>query len=131
QLASYFQTNSWIKSGQELFYIIPAQPSYFAEVLASQQNFGKIKQGQEVHIALNSYQRNEFGVLKGTIENIPSVPYRDSAFLIRVQLSKGLITNYHKPIIFTNNLSGTADIITEDATLSERLLYQWRGLWRR
>ena len=131
QLASYFQTNSWIKSGQELFYIIPAQPSYFAEVLASQQNFGKIKQGQEVHIALNSYQRNEFGVLKGTIENIPSVPYRDSAFLIRVQLPNGLITNYNKPIVFTNNLSGVADIITEDATLSERLLYQWRGLWRR
>jgi len=131
QLASYFQANSWIKSGQELFYIIPAQPSYFAEVLASQQNFGKIKQGQEVHIALNSYQRNEFGVLKGSIENIPSVPYRDSAFLIRVQLPNGLITNYNKPIVFTNNLSGTADIITEDATLAERLLYQWRGLWRR
>lgn len=60
---------SWIKAGQELFYIIPEQPTYFAELLASQQNFGKISKGQSVNIALNSYQRNEFGILKGKIEN--------------------------------------------------------------
>ncbi len=131
QMASYYQTNSWIKSGQELFYIIPAQPSYFAEVLASQQNFGKIRKGQEVHIALNSYQRNEFGVLDGIITNIPAVPYRDTAFLIKVELPKGLVTNYNKQVLFSNNLSGTAEIITENASLADRLLYQWRGLWRR
>lgn len=131
QMASYYQTNSWIKAGQELFYIIPAQPSYFAEVLASQQNFGKINKGQEVHIALNSYQRNEFGVLKGIISNIPTVPYRDTAFLIKLELPNGLITNYKKQILFSNNLSGTAEIITENASLADRLLYQWRGLWRR
>lgn len=131
QMASYYQTNSWIKTGQELFYIIPAQPSYFAEVLASQQNFGKISKGQQVHIALNSYQRNEFGVLDGIITNIPAVPYRDTAFLIKVELPKGLVTNYKKPILFSNNLSGIAEIITENASLADRLLYQWRGLWRR
>lgn len=131
QMASYYQTNSWIKSGQELFYIIPTQPGYFAEVLAPQQDFGKISKGQEVHIALNSYQRNEFGVLDGIITNIPAVPYRDTAFLIKVELPNGLITNYKKPILFSNNLSGIAEIITENASLADRLLYQWRGLWKR
>ncbi|TAH07019.1 MAG: HlyD family efflux transporter periplasmic adaptor subunit, partial [Sphingobacteriia bacterium] len=67
QFINYFQANSWIKAGQELFYIIPEQPTYFAEILASQQNFGKISKGQSVNIALNSYQRNEFGILKGKI----------------------------------------------------------------
>ncbi|TAH09152.1 MAG: HlyD family efflux transporter periplasmic adaptor subunit [Sphingobacteriia bacterium] len=131
QMASYYQTNSWIKAGQELFYIIPSQPSYFAEVLASQQNFGKISKGQQVHIALNSYQRNEFGVLDGIITNIPAVPYRDTAFLIKVVLPNGLVTNYKKQILFSNNLSGIAEIITENASLADRLLYQWRGLWKR
>jgi multidrug efflux pump subunit AcrA (membrane-fusion protein) len=131
QFTSYFQQNSWVKAGQELFYIIPAQPTYFAEVLASQQNFGKIKKGQQVNIALNSYQRNEFGILKGSIENIPSVPYRDTAFLIRVQLQNGLLTNYNKQVLFSNNLNGTAEIITANASLADRLLYQWRGLWSR
>lgn len=131
QFNNYFQENSWIKAGQELFYIIPAQPSYFAEVLASQQNFGKLAIGQQVNIALNSYQRNEFGILKGIIQNIPLVPYRDSSFIIKVKLQNGLLTNYKKTIHFTNNLTGAAEIITNDATLAERLLYQWRGLFKR
>ena len=131
QFTSYFQTNSWIKAGQELFTIIPNQPDYFAEIIASQQNFGKIKKGQLVNIALSSYQRNEFGILKGVIENIPAVPYKDTAFLIKVQLSNGLLTNYNKPIQFSNSLTGTAEIITADVSLADRLLYQWRGLFKR
>ncbi|WP_026764798.1 HlyD family efflux transporter periplasmic adaptor subunit [Sediminibacterium salmoneum] len=131
QFASYFQENSWIKTGQELFYIIPKQPTYFAELIASQQNFGKLKQGQQVNIALNSYQRNEFGVLKGTIINIPQVPYKDTSFLIKVKLNNGLQTNYQKTIHFSNSLTGTADIITAEASLADRLLYQWRGLFAR
>lgn len=131
QFASYFQENSWIKTGQELFYIIPKQPSYFAELIASQQNFGKLKQGQKVNIALNSYQRNEFGVLQGTIINIPQVPYKDTSFLIKVKLTNGLQTNYQKTIHFSNSLTGTADVITAEATLADRLLYQWRGLFAR
>lgn len=131
QMASFYQTNSWIKQSQEFVYIIPEQPTYFAEVFASQQNFGKISKGQIVHISLYSYQRNEFGVLDGFISSIPSVPYRDTVFIIKVELSKGLITNYKKEILFSNNLSGTAEIITENASLADRMLYQWRGLWRR
>lgn len=131
QFSSYFQENSWIKQGQELFYIVPEQQILFAEVMAPQQNFGKIKQGQAVNIALNGFPRNEFGVLKGTINYIPTVPYKDSAFLLKVQLSKGLTTSYNKQLPFTNNLSGVAEIITQDASLIDRLLYQWRGLWTR
>ena len=131
QFASYFQENSWIKAGQELFYIIPTQPSYYAEMIASQLNFGKLKQGQQVNIALNSYQRNEFGVLQGTIINIPKVPYKDTSFLIKVKLNNGLQTNYQKTIHFSNSLTGTADVITAEATLADRLLYQWRGLFAR
>lgn len=131
QFSSYFQENSWIKMGQELFYIVPEQPMLFAEVAASQQNFGKIQKGQKVNIALNGFPRTEFGVLKGTVEFIPSVPYKDTAYLLKVQLTKGLITNYNKQLHFTNNLTGTAEIITADASLAERLVYQWKGLFAR
>lgn len=59
------------------------------------------------------------------------IPYRDSSFIIKVKLQNGLLTNYKKTIHFTNNLTGAAEIITNDATLAERLLYQWRGLFKR
>jgi len=32
---------------------------------------------------------------------------------------------------FSNNLTGTAEVITAEATLADRLFYQWRGLFRR
>jgi multidrug efflux pump subunit AcrA (membrane-fusion protein) len=131
QYASYFQENSWIKAGQELFFIIPNQPTYFAEMLASQQNFGKISEGQLVNIALNSYQRNEFGIIKGVIKNIPAFPTKDSIFVIRVQLINGLTTNYNKQLHFSNNLTGVAEIITANVCLADRLLYQWRGIFQR
>ena len=131
QYASYFQENSWIKTGQELFFIIPNQPTYFAELLASQQNFGKINEGQIVNISLNSYQRNEFGIIKGVIKNIPAFPIKDSVFIIRVQLINGLTTNYHKQLHFSNNLTGIAEIITANVSLADRLLYQWRGIFQR
>ncbi|MGV8131388.1 MAG: HlyD family efflux transporter periplasmic adaptor subunit [Candidatus Pacearchaeota archaeon] len=131
QFTSYFQKNSLIKQGQELFYILPEQPQYFAEVQAAQKNFGKIQKGQKVNIALNGFPRNEFGILKGVVEFIPSVPYKDTCFLLKVELIKGLHTNYNKKLHFTNSLVGTAEIITSDATLAERLLYQWRDLLKR
>jgi hypothetical protein len=84
-----------------------------------------------VNIALNSFQRNEFGVLNGTIMNIPQVPYKDTSFLIKVKLNNGLQTNYQKIIHFSNSLTGTADVITAEASLADRLLYQWRGLFAR
>ncbi len=131
QFASYFQENTWIKTGQELFFIVPDQPVYFAEMFAAQQNFGKINEGQTVNISLNSYQRNEFGILKGVIETIPSVPIKDSIFLIRVKLLNGLTTNYKKQLHFSNNLSGVGEIITSNVYLIDRLLFQWRGLFQR
>lgn len=131
QFSSYFQQNSWIKSGQDLFYIVPKQPIFFAEISASQKNFGKIQVGQKVNIALNGFPRSEYGVLKGSIQFIPSVPYKDTIFLVKVQLSKGLITNYNKQLHFSNNLTGVAEIITADASLAERLLYHWKDLFNR
>jgi multidrug resistance efflux pump len=128
QFTSYIQENTWVKAGQELFTIIPAQPSYFAELLAPQNNFGKVKRGQNVNIALNGFQRTEYGFLKGRVDYIPSVPYKDSIFIIKVNLPNSLVTNYNKKLVFTNNLSGTAEVITKDASLADRLLYQWRSL---
>jgi multidrug efflux pump subunit AcrA (membrane-fusion protein) len=128
QFTSYIQENTWVKSGQELFTIIPAQPSYFAELLAPQNNFGKLKQGQTVNIAVNGFQRTEYGFLKGSVDYIPSVPYKDSIFIIKVNLPNSLVTNYNKKLVFTNNLSGTAEVITKEASLADRLLYLWRSL---
>jgi len=44
-------------------------------------------------------------------------------------LTNGLVTNYHKTLDFKPQMQGSAEIITEDLRLLERLFYQYRALW--
>jgi len=42
-----------------------------------------------------------------------------------------LTTSYKKQIVFQQEMSGTADIVTKDLRLLERLLYQFRDVFKR
>ena len=56
---------------------------------------------------------------------------KENNLLIDVTLPGGLETSYKKEIVFQQEMSGTADIVTEDLRLIERLLYQFRDMFRR
>ena len=111
QFVAYLQPNQLIKTGQEMFYTVPNQPLYLADVIAPQYNYGKIKKNQPVIIRLSSYPYNEFGTIKGIVSYIPNVPFKDTAFLLSVTLPNGLTTSYQKKLPFKNNMSGEAEII--------------------
>ena len=121
-----------INVGESLFVVIPDEMSdYIGKIKAPAFNSGKIKIGQEVQIRLVNYPDTEFGILKGKIESISLTPDNENNLLIDVQLLKGLKTSYNKEIIFQQEMSGTADIVTHDLRLLERILYQFRGLLSR
>jgi len=124
--------NQNVGAGDNVFTIIPSDSkNYVGKVKAPAQNAGKIKTGQDVNIRLANFPDREFGMLKGTINNISLTPDKDGNLLIDVSLPKGLETSYSKQIAFQQEMSGTADIITEDLRLIERLLYQFRDIFRR
>jgi hypothetical protein len=50
---------------------------------------------------------------------------------IDVALPNGIETLYQKKIVFQNEMSGIADIVTEYLRLTERLLYQFRAIFQR
>lgn len=132
---SYFQIwseNQNINSGDQVFSIISSSSSnYLAKLKVAALNSGKIKPNQEVIIRLVNFPDREFGVLKGKITSIGLVPTNDGITLIDANLTNGLTTTYDKPIIFQQEMSGTADIVTEDLRLIERLLYQFRDVLKR
>ena len=126
-----WSVNQNIEGGEILFSIVPQQSKAFiAKVKAPAQNAGKLKVGQEVNIRLANYPDTEFGVLKGKVQNMSLVPDKEGNLILDVILSKGLKTSYHKEIVFQQEMSGTADIITEDLRLLERLFYQFRSLFQ-
>jgi multidrug resistance efflux pump len=118
----FFQENQEIKAGQILFNIQPGNTSYFIEMLIPQYNFGKIKKGQMVLLKFQAYPFEQYGSVIGKIDYINSTT-TDSGYLAKVVLPHGLITNYNKPLQYSNGLFAQADIITENMRLLERFYY--------
>ena len=124
--------NQTVNAGDNVFAVIPTnEKGYIGKVKAPAQNSGKIKVGQTVNIRLANYPDREFGIIKGAIKAISLTPDKDGNVLIDVSLPKGLKTSYQKPIVFQQEMSGTADIVTDDLRLIERLLYQFRDVFKR
>lgn len=129
--ANTLRENELVAIGQVLFYIEPPQSLYYAEVQAGQKNFGKLKKGQRVMLKVESYPSTEFGYLTGTVNYISGMPNRRDSFLLKVDLTKGLQTNYGKTILFRNNLTAQAEVITDNRKLSDRLLGQLKQIIKR
>lgn len=124
-----WSVNQVINSGDNMFAIIPSNENgYIGKVKAVAQNSGKIKIGQDVNIRLANYPDRQFGVLKGKVKSISLTPDKEGNLLIDISLPKGLTTSYKKEIQFQQEMSGNADIITEDLRLIERLLYQFKSI---
>ncbi|CAH0335331.1 hypothetical protein FVB9288_00967 [Flavobacterium sp. CECT 9288] len=124
--------NQTVNTGDNVFAIIPKNENgYIGKLRAPAQNSGKIKMGQTVNIRLANYPDREFGIIKGSINAISLTPDKEGNLLINASLPKGLETSYKKQISFQQEMSGTADIITEDLRLIERLLYQFRDIFKR
>jgi multidrug resistance efflux pump len=127
-----WSANQNVEAGATIFVVIPSKESgYIGKVKAPALNSGKIQIGQNVNIRLANYPDREFGIVKGVIKAISLTPDKDGNLLINVSLPNGIQTSYKKQIAFQQEMSGTADIITEDLRLIERLLYQFRDIFNR
>ncbi|OMQ08526.1 HlyD family secretion protein [[Flexibacter] sp. ATCC 35103] len=122
--------NQTINVGDNVFSIIPdTKNGFVGKVKAPALNSGKIKVGQVVNIRLANFPDREFGVLKGKIQNISLVPDKDGNLLLDVALPNGLQTSYKKQIVFQQEMKGSAEIVTEDLRLIERILYQFKSIF--
>jgi multidrug resistance efflux pump len=131
---SYLQflgEKQFVKAGSTLLSILPNNRQItIGQMHIGAQNQGKIKINQKVLIKLDNYKYQEYGIVQGKIKSIALVQDKDSKYYIEVALPNGLQTSYHKTIVFDKELSGTADIVTQELTLAERILSQLRSLLR-
>ena len=124
--------NQVIAAGDNVFSVIPTiEKGYIGKLKAPALNSGKIQVGQDVNIRLTNFPDSQYGMLNGKIKNISLTPDASGNLLIDVALPKKLETSYHKIIPFQQEMSGSAEIVTEDLRLIERLLYQFRDVFRR
>ncbi len=124
--------NQTITAGENMFAIIPTtEKGFIGKVKAKAQNSGKLKFGQKVNIRLANFPDKEFGIIEGKVKAISLTPDKEGNLLLDIELPNGLETSYKKQINLQQEMTGTADIVTEDLRLLERLLYQFKDIFKR
>lgn len=112
----------FIRANEEVLTVVPSEGSgaILGRASLPAANSGKVELGQLVHIRLEGFPYKEYGILKTTVDHISLVPQEDR-YLLEVKLPDSLITTYDKRIPFRQEMLGTADIITEDRRVIERI----------
>jgi HlyD family secretion protein len=120
--------NQNIKLGDELFSIIPIQEQHFiGKCILPILNTGKLSVGQNVNIKLDNYPYSENGMLQGVVTNVSEVPNKDT-YAVDVVLKNGLKTSYNKTLVYKEQMKGTADIITKNISVMDRIFFNFRKL---
>ena len=86
---------------------------------------------QRVHdheriIKFAGYPFEEYGAVEGRITTITQLAGDDSTFSAKVHLPAGFTTSYGKRVYYRVGMQANAEIITEDTSLLERLVYLHR-----
>jgi multidrug resistance efflux pump len=119
--------NQYVRPADTLFAVIPAQQQYVALVDIPVRGMGKAGVGQKVILKMDDYPFQEFGTLEGRVLNMaPSLSVK--SYRVIVELPEGLRSSHAHHFQCRAELSGSAEIITEDMRLLERVFYSFRKL---
>ncbi len=119
----FWSSRQTIKKGELVCTILPFNNDYVVRIKTMGKGTGKIVKGLKVNIDLDKFPAYENGTLQGIVNLIPAVPEEDGSYMINAKLSNNLMTTYHKKIEFTQEMKGSAEIITKDISLAQRLFF--------
>ena len=124
----YWSENQSVTKDEPVMTIVPTnQGNYIGRVYLKMQRSGKVVTGRWVNVKLSSFPYLEYGMIRGKIKTKSLVPSGD-AYVIEIELPDGLNTLYNKQLEFTQNMQGTAEIITDDRRLLQKIVDPFRYL---
>jgi hypothetical protein len=122
--------NQYVESGATVFVVAPKEESLpVGTALLPLQGSGKVKAGQRVNLRLNNYPDQEFGYVRGEVRSVSPLPTAEGMYVVDIALPDGLTTNYGKMLPLTREMKGSAEIITDDLRLLERLIMPLRKIF--
>lgn len=126
----YWKENQFVHAGETVMMVTPPMQGFVARGFIGLAGAGKIKPGQKVLIRLFAYPYQEYGSIDGTVASRSPIAM-DSIFSIQIKLSEGLHTNADMDIPSQPQLTGTAQILTDDKSILQRLFDKVYGEHRR
>jgi HlyD family secretion protein len=138
----FWQKNQNITAGETLATIVPNVdagnvPVVVGKIRLSPVGAGKVKIGQSVNVKFDNFPYMEYGMVKTTIRDISLVPIVENDqqfYILNVDFpmvaaahtfpkeTAFLQTNYNKLLPFSQQMTGTAEIITDDLRLLDRFI---------
>jgi len=125
---TYWSVNQSVTINQPVLSVVPEETGDFVgRIKLKMQRSGKVKVNQAVNIKLSGFPYLEFGMIRGVVSSKSLVPTGD-AYIIEVSLPDGLTTLYGKKLDFIQNMQGTAEIVTDDLRLIQKIINPFRYL---
>lgn len=121
----FWSENQFATAGEVIFNVVPREEQrVIGRALVPVRGAGKVEPGQRVNIKLDNYPHMEYGIVEGEVSTISKVPAdtgKGAFYTVQIVLVNHLKTNYGKTLPFNQEMQGTAEIITKDRRLIQRL----------
>jgi len=124
----YLNDYRFVQEKEKIFSLIPQETSqYFALLQLPMKGAGKVKKTQEVYVKLNNYPFMEFGVLKGEVTDISSLPF-DNHYNVHVNFPNGFVSTYGDTLPTQPLMHGIGEVIVERKSLYNRIADQVKSV---
>lgn len=127
-----WQKNQNVNGGDKVFSIVAENTgAIIGKIKLPDSGSGKVKPGQRVNISVTGYPYMEFGFLTGQVQTVSLLADEAGTYTVTVSLPQELNTSYGKTLDFSGELAGTAQILTDERSVTARLLSPLQYLWEK
>lgn len=127
-----WQKNQNVNSGDKVFSIVASQTGdIIGKIKLPVNGSGKVKPEQRVNISVTGYPYMEFGFLTGKVVSVSLLTDDKSMYTVTVSLPQDLQTSYGKVLEFKGELTGIAEVMTDERSVTGRLFGPLRYLWEK
>lgn len=127
------KSGATVQSGEELLSLLPEGEELILEAKVLNQDQGFVKPGMEVKIKLATFPYQEFGMLRGTVEEISPNAITDEklgqVFPTRIRLHQHNIRVKGQDKPLTPGMEATAEVVVRQRTVLSFLLEPIMGSW--
>jgi HlyD family secretion protein len=127
----------FVAPSEPVLAVLPRDGAPVGRVLLADAGAGRVRVGQRVVLRFASYPANEYGTVAGRVARISLLPNerpggrdgdRTPTHLVEVSLPAGLRTSQGRLLEFRQEMRGSADIVTDELRVLERVFDQFHQL---
>ncbi len=129
-IKSGITTTRFINANDVIATIVPhmSAKEKYAQIIVPAASIGKVEKGTSAIIRFDAYPYKEYGVLKSKIHKISLLPDKDKEgniqYEVHLALKEKMVSTYNYTLPFQPMASISADLITEDKSILNRIFNQ-------